>query len=355
MNVPGLPIRDEPVDATRLKVLRSLGYTNEDRFVLEAGANLGRVSIVHGAHCEVIWCDPTGTERTSTCRLSPSPAPRPVAGDWVTLHDDKIVDIMARRSALRRPDPNGRDIQVLAANLDLVLLVVPINRGLNIRMLERFAIMAWESGAQPFVLLTKADEARDVATILEETRLAVPGVEILTTSSESGEGIDHLRALLHEGVTAVMLGASGAGKTSLLNALEGSAEVTRTVTRSGEGRHATTTRKLYRLAAGGVLLDIPGIRLLDLMVGQEGVNETFADIGELSTKCRFRDCAHRGDLGCAVEAAVAAGELSPRRLENWRLIQSELAHQEHRRSPEEMARGRRAKPVPRDTERDQGE
>ena len=143
-----------------------------------------------------------------------------------------------------------------------------------------------------------------------------------------------------------MLGASGAGKTSLLNALEGSDEETRTVNRSGEGRHATTTRKLYRLSSGGVLLDIPGIRLLDLMVGQEGVDETFSDIGRIALDCRFRDCAHNGDLGCAVEAAVAAGELGAQRLENWRLIQAELAHQEHRRSPEEMAKQRRrARPV----------
>lgn len=345
MNVPRLPAND-PRGARVLGVLRSLGYSANDKFDLEPGSDVGRVSIVHGAHCEVIWSDHNGDEQTSDCRLSPSPAPRPVAGDWVTLRNDKIVDIMARRSALRRPDPNGRDVQVLAANLDLVLLVVPINRGLNIRMLERFAIMAWESGAQPFVVLTKSDAARDVGALIEEARVTVPGVEILTTSSESGEGIDHLRTLLHEGVTAVMLGASGAGKTSLLNALEDSNELTRSVTRSGEGRHATTTRKLYRLSAGGVLLDIPGIRLLDLMVGQEGVNETFADIGELAVSCRFRDCAHHGDLGCAVEAAVTSGALSRRRLESWRLVQSELTHQEHRRSPEEMARGRRSRPTP---------
>lgn len=348
MNVPRLPTNRASSGEKSLTVLRSLGYTSEDRFTPAQGSDLGRVSIVHGAHCEVIWSDAAGAERTSTCRLSPNPAPRPVAGDWVTLRDEKIIDIVERRSALRRPDPNGRDVQVLAANLDLVLLVVPINRGLNVRMLERFAIMAWESDARPFVVLTKADEADDVAALLEETRSVVPGVEILTTSSESGEGIDHLRALLHEGVTAVMLGASGAGKTSLLNALEGITETTRSVTRSGEGRHATTTRKLYRLSAGGVLLDIPGIRLLDLMVGQAGVNETFADISALASNCRFRDCAHHGDLGCAVEAAVVVGTLSPRRLENWRLIQSELAHQAHRRSPEETTRGRRAKPLPRD-------
>ena len=127
-----------------------------------------------------------------------------------------------------------------------------------------------------------------------------------------------------------MLGASGAGKTSLLNALEGTVEFTRSVSRSGEGRHATTTRKLYRLSSGGVLLDIPGIRLLDLMVGQEGLNETFADVARLAEKCRFRDCQHSGDEGCAVEPAVASGELTSRRLESWRAAQFEISNQERR-------------------------
>jgi ribosome biogenesis GTPase len=329
-----------------------LGVTPLDDLTLEEDLSLGRVSIVHGATAEVIWCEDNGDEVTSTCHLSPALDPRCVAGDWVGLKNDQVVVVLPRRSALRRPDPNGRDIQVLAANLDFVLMVVPIDRGLNVRMLERFSIMAWESGAQPFVVLTKSDEASDIESLLIETRLAVPGVEILTTSSQNGEGIEHLRELLHEGVTAVMLGASGAGKTSLLNALEGSEETTRTLNRSGEGRHATTTRKLYRLSSGGVLLDIPGIRLLDLMVGQEGIEETFSDISEIALGCRFRDCQHHGDLGCAVEAAVASGELSPRRLENWRLIQAELTHQEHRRSAEEMTKQRRRRPTPRDDQRD---
>lgn len=332
---------DEAPDAHTSPVLLSLGLTEHDDVGPDEGLGLGRMSIVHGSTGEVIWSDHEGHEFTTTCHFASNLDVRPVAGDWVRLDGEQVVSVLARRSALRRPDPNGRDIQVLAANLDLVLLVVPIDRGLNVRMLERFAIMAWESGARPFVVLTKSDGASDIDALLAETRLAVPGVDVLTTSSHSGEGIGQLRDLLHQGVTAVMLGASGAGKTSLLNALEGSEEVTRTVNRSGEGRHATTTRKLYRLSSGGVLLDIPGIRLLDLMVGQEGVDETFSDIAELALGCRFRDCGHDGDLGCAVEAAVADGELTARRLENWRLIKAELAHQEHRRSPEEMIRQRR--------------
>jgi len=225
----------------------------------------------------------------------------------------------------------------------LVLLVVPIDRGLNARMLERFAVMAFDSGARPVVVLTKADGTNDVEALENQTELVVPGVDILTTSSLSGEGIDELRRRLHQGVTAVMLGASGAGKTSLLNALEGSDETTLAVSASGEGRHATTTRKLYQLASGGVLLDIPGIRLVDLMAGQDGIDETFNDVTEIATRCRFRDCAHNGDEGCAVQAAVEAGELAPSRLENWRLIQAQLSRRSQRRDPGTQAAKRRRK------------
>jgi ribosome biogenesis GTPase len=208
-------------------------------------------------------------------------------------------------------------------------------------MLERFAVMAFDSGARPLVVLTKADETSDADALEAQTELTVPDVEVLITSSRSGEGIERLRRLLHEGVTAVMLGASGAGKTSLLNVLEGSNETTLSVGSSGEGRHATTTRKLYRLSSGGVLLDIPGIRLVDLMSGQEGVQETFSDISAIAQRCRFRDCRHDGDEGCAVQAAVDAGELPASRLENWRLIQSEMAVPSRRRDPTTQAAKRR--------------
>ena len=331
------------------RVLRTLGWTPTDPQRVPAGTHLARLSIVHGASAEVIWGDDQGAETIATCSFANDLTPRPVAGDWVVLRDGHVVAVLARRSSLRRPDPSQRDAQILAANLDLVLLVVPIDRGLNIRMLERFAIMAWDSGAQPFVVLSKVDEAKDVTAIRTATTLAVPGVEVLTTSSRSGEGLERLRRLLHEGVTAVMLGASGAGKTSLLNALEGRREATRDVSRRGEGRHVTTTRKLYRLSSGGVLLDIPGIRLLDLMVGQGGVNETFTDVADLAIQCRFRDCAHGRDEGCAVVLAVSTGALSATRLENWRLVQSELALQGRRRDPTAApARRRRRKTSPRD-------
>jgi ribosome biogenesis GTPase len=302
------------------------------------------VSIVHGANAEVIWCTGDAVESTSLCTFRASLSERPVAGDWVELDREHIVRVLPRRSALRRPDPNGREVQVLASNLDLILLVVAIDRGLNVRMLERFAVMAYDSGARPFVILTKSDQSKNPEEIALETTLVVPGVEILTTSSLSGKGIAHLREQLHEGITAVMLGPSGAGKTSLLNALEGSDELTRTVSRHGEGRHATTTRRLYRLSSGGVLLDIPGIRLVDLLVGQQGVNETFADINAIAEHCRFRDCRHDNDLGCAVQAAVTRGELSLERYENWKLVRDELSHQDRRRNfTNSAARSRNSK------------
>ncbi len=313
-------------------VFRSLGHTENERFTVREGLQLGRVSIVHGANAEVISCSGDGVESTSLCTLSLSLNERPVAGDWVEIRENHVDRVLARRSALRRPDPNGRDVQVLASNLDLVLLVVPIDRGLNVRMLERFAVMAYDSGARPFVVLTKSDQSNNAREIELETTLVVPGVEILTTSSMSGEGIERLRSELHEGITAVMLGPSGAGKTSLLNALEGSDELTRTVSRGGEGRHATSTRRLYRLSSGGVLLDIPGIRLVDLLVGQDGMDETFTDITALAAQCRFRDCRHDGDAGCAVEAAVKAGALAPERYENWKIVSAELEHQDRRRA-----------------------
>ncbi len=315
--------RDDEWRARRTAAYRSLGLRGAD-IDLDGGLRLGRVSIVHGSRANVIWFDDVGGDVETSSHVAPGLRSRLVAGDWVGLRDGQIVSVLERHSELRRPDPRRPDVQVLASNVDLVLLVLAIDRGLNDRLLERFAVMAWDSGARPFVILTKADHAIDTAETEQRVRSLVPGVELLTTSSHSGQGIERLRALLRHGVTAVMLGASGAGKTSLLNALEGTSELTRAVRRSGDGRHATSTRRLYRLSHGGVLLDIPGIRLVDL-AGQSGIDETFTDIEMIADRCRFRNCSHRGDDGCAVESALAAGVLAATRLASWRRIQAELA------------------------------
>ncbi len=330
-------------------MLGTLGLHVDGGVEFSPGSNPGRVSIVHGTTAEVIWCDDAGHETVSTSQFATTLNLSPVAGDWVSVRDGYIVAVSARTTELRRPGATPSDVQVLAANVDVVLVVLAIDRELNVLMLERLAVMAFDSGATPIVVLTKADGSDVVESTMVQAQESVPGVEVMTTSSASGHGIEDLRTVLRDGVTAVMLGASGAGKTSLLNALEGTNVLTAEVSRGGEGRHATTTRRLYRLSSGGVLLDIPGIRLLDLTIGQQGLDDAFAEITALAERCRFKDCAHSGDDGCAVEAAVASGELSPRRLESWRTIRDEMIQRELTREQEVTSRkkkGRGAKPKP---------
>jgi ribosome biogenesis GTPase len=331
------------------EVLATLGLNDPSDVHFAPDADPGRISIVHGTTAEVMWSGAEGHEQTSTMQYATNLNFTPVAGDWVSVRDGYVVAVAERGTELRRPGSTPGDVQLLAANIDLVLVVLPIDRELNSLMLERLVVMAFDSGARPYVVLTKSDGSDIIDDVVNEAKEIVPGVEVLTTSSASGHGIEELRGLLHRGVTAVMLGASGAGKTSLLNALEGTEEVTREVSRGGEGRHATTTRRLYRLSSGGVLLDIPGIRLLDLTIGREGLDEAFADITEWAKGCRFSDCSHTGDEGCAVEAAVLDGLLPLRRLESWRTIRDEMVQQELSREQEvamQKKKGRGSKPRP---------
>jgi len=338
-----------PLGENVIRVLRTLGLGEDTDVEFAPDADPGRVSIVHGTTADVIRSDGLGVETTSTSQFATNLNLSPVAGDWVSVRDGYVTSVSPRTTELRRPGSTPGEVQILAANIDVVLVVLPIDRELNVLMLERLAVMAFESGARPIIVLTKSDGSGVVDSVVSAAEETVPGVEVMTTSSASGHGIDELRAILHEGVTAVMLGASGAGKTSLLNALEGTNELTAEVSRGGEGRHATTTRRLYRLSSGGVLLDIPGIRLLDLTIGQQGLDDAFADVTELALHCRFTDCAHSGDDRCAVEAAVVSGELSARRLESWRAIRDEMIQQELSREQEVASRrkkGRGSKPKP---------
>lgn len=319
--------------------LQELGR-HDDEVFWAADERPGRVVIVHGPTAEVLWY-PDDYPVSALVELRHALDVTPVAGDWVALHEGQIARIEHRSTALTRPDPDGQSTQTLAANIDLVLIVLPIDHGLNVKALERLSVMAWDSGAQQTIALTKADATASPEEALEQALLAAPGVDVVLTSSMDGTGLDDLRARLGTGVTATMLGASGAGKTTLLNALDGRSEFTREVRRDGEGRHSTTTRRLYRLQSGGVLLDLPGIRSLDLSASEEAVAEVFADITALARFCHFADCHHDSEPGCAVRKAIAAGELDERRLTSWLAIGRAQGYQERRHDPAKAAEQRK--------------
>jgi ribosome biogenesis GTPase len=303
----------------------------------------GRVTLQHGSSTEVAWIEDGGI-RTGLVKLAKRIDPTPVAGDWVALAPDAgasteptITRVLPRSTVLRRADPDGRSEQVLATNIDLILVVLAADLQFNVKALERLSVMARDSGAAQLLVVTKAELSPDLQQLVAQARVAAPGVEVLSTSAVQGTGLEELRARLGPGVTATMFGASGAGKTSLLNSLEGRDELVAAVSRDGAGRHTTSTRKLYLLSSGGVLLDPPGIRNLDLLASDEALNETFVEIAELAAECRFRDCAHENEPGCAVLAAVAAGTLDPERLERMHAMQREMAFQESRVDPAKAA------------------
>jgi ribosome biogenesis GTPase len=261
----------------------------------------------------------------------------PATGDWVVLAcpegaDPAVVGVLPRRSAISRRAPEDRQaaVQVLAANVDLLAVVAGLDRPLSANRLERSLVVAWESGAQPVVVLTKADAAGELSETVALAQVAAGAVDVLVTSAARGEGIEELAALVQGGRTLALIGPSGAGKSTLVNSLVG-ADVQRTggVRLSDtRGRHTTTSRELVPVPGGGVLLDTPGLRSVGLLDAETGMATTFSDVEELAARCRFGDCGHRGEPGCAVSAAVEAGQLDARRLGSYQKLRRELAREE---------------------------
>ncbi|MEN3122478.1 ribosome small subunit-dependent GTPase A [Janibacter sp. LM] len=253
---------------------------------------------------------------------------QPTTGDWVGLErrpdGDVVRAVLPRRSAIVRKTAGERsDAQVMAANLDHVLVAVPFETRVNLSTIERYLVVAWESGAHPLVVLTKADLAFDPDATVAEVRAAAPGVGVLVVSAETGEGVPELAAALAGGTTA-LIGQSGAGKSTLVNVLAGQPVQAVCDTRQdGKGRHTTTARELVLLPDGGVLIDTPGLRSIGLHEDGEGVSLTFPDVEELIAACRFADCAHETEPGCAVRAALEGGELDARRWHSWQKLQRE--------------------------------
>jgi ribosome biogenesis GTPase / thiamine phosphate phosphatase len=256
--------------------------------------------------------------------------PYPSVGDWVAVAADGsgsglIQAILPRRSAIVRRGPADRSIptQVLAANIDVAFLVTSLNAEFNLRRLERYVAVAWESGAVPVVLLSKADLAADVDGMRLAAEASAPGVEVIAASAVTGLGLEAVRGHLGTGRTVVFLGSSGVGKSSLVNALAGETLLATAAIREDDarGRHTTTRRQLVRLHAG-LVIDTPGLRELGLADG-DGLAETFGDVESVAGSCRFSDCRHLSEPGCAVRAALADGSLDPARLEAFRKLERE--------------------------------
>jgi ribosome biogenesis GTPase len=241
----------------------------------------------------------------------------PVVGDWVLLEGDFIAEVLARRTSFsRRAAGEENREQVLAANVD-VSFVVASATDVNVRRIERYLTIAWQSGALPVVVITKAD----LATFDDPA----VGAQVIVTSSITGEGIEELSAMLLPEKTAVLLGPSGAGKSTLINRIVGTEVMkTREVHRSGEGRHMTSHRQLIELPGGGAIIDTPGLREAQLWEGEEALGGVFEDIEALALRCRFSDCEHRSEPGCAIKAALADRSLDPARFESYRKLQREL-------------------------------
>lgn len=260
----------------------------------------------------------------------------PVVGDnvAVSLHDDGnkavIHEILPRSSLMLRKEAwTGKDAQPLAANISKVFIVMGLDENYNIARLERLLVAAWDSGAVPVALLTKKDLCpepglREKITAVER---AAPGVEVVCLSSVSGEGVEVVEKHLSGGLLCCFIGSSGAGKSTLLNRLSGyEAAQTGSVRESdGRGMHITTSRQMYFLPGGGRVIDTPGIREFSLEYAQSGLDTSFSDIEKLAAACRFKDCSHASEPGCAVLAAVEDGTLPPARLKNYQKIKREMS------------------------------
>ncbi len=322
-------------------VLVPYGWTMSRADSLPVGSHPGRVVRHDGASLLAI----TGHGPRSL-PITPRLDPRPTVGDWLALRDAdaspgeaRIEAVLARTSLLRRMSADGGGAQALAANVDVVLITCGLDRPLRAGRVHRAAAQAWDAGAQPVLVLTKADAPGAVAPDLPRLELEHPGMRVLVTSAGEGVGLEEVRAVVASR-TAVLVGESGAGKSTLTNALLGRDEAATGSVRAGDakGRHTTTARQLHLVPGGGCLIDTPGIRSLGLFADPEAVDATFPEIEQLAGSCRFSDCRHRSEPGCAVLAARETGELAAVRYDSWLRLQKELSSAALRSSPHELRR-----------------
>jgi ribosome biogenesis GTPase / thiamine phosphate phosphatase len=331
--------------------LERIGWTAEraEEFGPQAAAGLvpGRISLEHTHIYRVLTSEGEVLARVAG-RLRHQAAARadfPAVGDWVALEpavqggEARIQAVLPRRSRFsRRAAGDPTEEQIVAANIDTVFLVGGLDGDFNPRRIERYLVVAWESGAAPVVILNKADLVDDPGPLVESVRAVAPAVPVHAVSCQSPGSLEVLWQYLGDGRTGALLGSSGVGKSTIVNRLVGFDLLrTRDVRVSdSRGRHTSTSRQMVVLPERGVLIDTPGMRELQLWETGEALAGAFADIDALAEACRFRDCRHRQEPGCAVRAAVTAEDLRPERLENYHKLQDERAH--HEREADQRAR-----------------
>jgi len=343
----------DPLDLGSLDPLESLGF---GPFFAAQHALLDRPDLVcarvagESPGCyQLLGCRNRLGELSGRLRHQLTGPERPAVGDWVAVSCPEASDravihhVFDRRTAMvRRAAGTGDRPQIVAANADAFLIVTSANRDLNPRRVERYLSAVWDSGAEPVVVLNKIDLAPDgVAAMVAAIEAVSQGVAVVPVSAATGENIGALDLHLGRGRTAGLVGSSGVGKSSLVNRILGCPlQPAAPIGDDDRGRHTTTRRELIAIPGGGLFVDTPGMRELGLLDDDGGLEASFADIAALAGSCRFRDCAHQGEPRCAVEAAVASGQLDPARLASYHKLLRELAAVERRRDPLAQARYR---------------